>query len=82
VVAAAFDARPEIEYLPARQEVLHAWSNHEKARRLFRPGPEVPLDEGVARMAAWARRAGLRESRPIRDLEVRKNLPPSWNSLR
>lgn len=82
VVAAAFDARPAIEYLPARQEVLHAWSSHEKARRLFGAGPDVPLEQGIARMAEWARRAGLRESRPFRDLELRKNLPPSWNSLR
>jgi UDP-glucose 4-epimerase len=82
VVAAAFDVRPEIEFLPARHEVLHAWSSHDKARRLFGPGPEVPLEQGVARMAEWARRTGIRESRPFRDLEIRKNLPPSWSALR
>lgn len=82
VVAAAFDVRPEIEFLPERHEVLHAWSSHDKARRLFGPGPEVPLELGVARMADWARRTGIRESRPLRDLEIRKNLPPSWSALR
>jgi hypothetical protein len=29
-------------------------------------------------MAAWAKSAGRRESRKFGDLEISRNLPPSW----
>jgi len=32
----------------------------------------------VARMAAWAREAGARQSKSFDDIEIEKNLPPSW----
>jgi UDP-glucose 4-epimerase len=78
VVAAAFGVVPEIEYLPARNEVLHAWSDHAKARRIFGSSGQVSLIEGVARMAEWARRTGARASREFEDVEVTLGLPPSW----
>jgi len=35
VVAQAWGSKPDIRYLPARNEVQHAYSDHAKARRLF-----------------------------------------------
>ena len=78
VVAAAFGVRPEIEYLPARKEVLHAYSDHSKARRLFGLANPVSLEDGVARMAAWARQAGSRKGQFFENIEVSRNLPASW----
>jgi UDP-glucose 4-epimerase len=78
VVAHAFGVEPEIEYLPARNEVLHAFADHEKAKRVFGKGDSVDLEEGVTRMAAWARAVGARKSQTFMDIEVAKNMPPSW----
>src|SRR5436309_1708578 len=42
---------PEIEHLPARQEVVHAFSDHAKLHRVFGQEPTVWLEEGLGRMA-------------------------------
>jgi UDP-glucose 4-epimerase len=78
VVARAFGVEPEIQYWPARNEVVHAYSDHSKAERLFGQRTPVSLEEGVARMAKWARRAGARQSSRFDNIEVTLNLPPSW----
>ena len=78
LVAATFCQKPEIVYLPARQEVLHAYPSHEKARRIFQLPAPIGLEEGVRRMAEWARRVGARAGRRFENIEVIKNLPPSW----
>ncbi len=77
-VAKAFGVAPEIQYLPARNEVQHAYSDHSKARRVFGQRDAVSLEGGIARMAAWARGVGARVSRPFEHIEVERNLPPSW----
>ncbi|NLG27305.1 MAG: NAD-dependent epimerase/dehydratase family protein [Chloroflexi bacterium] len=79
-VASALGVAPDIRYLPARSEVQHAYPDHSKARRIFGEEPAVSLTDGVARMAAWARRVGARASRPFSAIEVTRNLPPSWRS--
>lgn len=78
VVARTFGQEPQIRFLPARNEVLHAFSDHSKARRIFGERPVTSLEEGVGRMAAWARRAGVRKSKKFENIEVTLNLPPSW----
>src|SRR5207248_11894 len=50
-VAAAMGVEPRIELLPARNEVVHAYSSHEKVRRSFACPPETPLEVGLQRMA-------------------------------
>jgi len=78
-VATAFDvADPEIDFLPARKEVVHAFSDHTKLHRVFGQEPTVPLEEGLRRMAEWARETGLREPVRFESVEVLQNLPPSW----
>jgi UDP-glucose 4-epimerase len=78
VVAGAFGVTANVEHFPARNEVVHAYSDHAKARRLFGNTPPVTLEDGITRMAAWARRVGARESKPFRDIEIRRNLPSKW----
>lgn len=79
-VAVAFGAAPEIRLLPARNEVQHAYASHEKASRIFGQATGVSLRDGVARMAAWARRVGARKGTSFGEIEVERGLPPSWRS--
>lgn len=82
VVARAMGAKPEVKHLEARNEVVHAYSAHEKVRKYFGDIiKNVSLEEGVAKMAAWARAAGARQGKPFEGIEIRKNLPPSWSAL-
>ncbi len=78
VVAEAMKGKPEVIHLEARKEVLHAYSDHDKARRLFGQGSGITLEEGIGRMAAWARVVGARQSQEFGNIEVAKNLPAGW----
>jgi len=78
-VARAFGVAPNVNHLPARNEVLHAFASHEKAARVFGAPLGVSLRDGIARMAAWARARGPMSPVVFKDIEVRKKLPPSWN---
>src|SRR2546423_2318510 len=71
-------AEPEIEFLPAREEVVHAFSDHEKLHRVFGHERAVSLEDGLRRMAEWAREAGVQEAVRFESVEVLRNLPPSW----
>lgn len=79
-VARAFGVEPVITYLPARNEVQHAYPDHRKAQRIFGQDAIVSLEDGVGRMAAWAQRVGARASQTFGDIEITRNLPPSWCS--
>jgi UDP-glucose 4-epimerase len=77
-VARAMGKEPRIEYLEARKEVLHAYSDHAKVRRVFGEMPETSLAEGLGRMARWAEVVGPRASGKFGHIEVSRNLPPAW----
>ncbi|HEY5219835.1 MAG TPA: NAD-dependent epimerase/dehydratase family protein [Gemmatimonadaceae bacterium] len=75
VVSAEFGVTPEIRHLPARNEVVIAYSDHAKARRLFGEETTVSLEDGIRRMAAWARVVGSRAGRDFGEIEIEKKLP-------
>jgi UDP-glucose 4-epimerase len=78
-IARAFDAEPEILHLEARNEVVHAFSDHSKVQRVFGAGEPVSLEEGITRMARWVQAHGPRQ--PLEfpgEIEVLTGLPPSW----
>lgn len=77
-VARAMGVAPDIRHLPPRNEVLHAYSSHDKVRRVFGERRLHSLDEGLAAMAAWVRQHGARSSQKFRDIEIARNLPPVW----
>jgi len=77
-VAAAMGVSPTVRHLDARNEVLHAFSDHAKVHKQFGMANPVSLDDGLRRMAAWARVTGAKESKPFGNVEIRQNLPPSW----
>ena len=62
----------------ARNEAKHAFSDHSKLRSVFPGSASTGLEEGVARMVAWARAHGPRSTPPFAEIEVMANLPPIW----
>lgn len=77
-VAAAFGVAPVVKHLPARQEVVHAFSSSAKSEAVFGRRSTISLEDGVNRMAAWAKRSGPRQTPKFAGIEVTRNLPPSW----
>ncbi len=71
-----------IKYLPERREVKHAYCSHAKFERYFGKTEPRPLAEGIGAMARWAREVGARKSKEFDEIEVTKNLPPSWRPER
>lgn len=80
IVAAAFDTSASIEYLPPRDEVVHAFADHGRVHDVFHPPEPICLEAGIRRMANWARSIGPREPVRFDHIEVRKNMPHSWRS--
>lgn len=79
VVCKEFNVTPDITYLSARNEVLHAYSDHSKAREIFGEPTGINLTEGIALMAEWARRVGARQSREFGNIEITQKLPDGWD---
>jgi len=77
-VAEAMGITSDIVHLPPRNEVQHAHCSHEKVRRIFGERPPVSLEEGLRQMAQWAKTVGPRQSRSFDNVEIPRNLPPSW----
>lgn len=81
-VARCMGVAPNVVHLEARNEVVNAYSSHEKVAKIFGDLiKDVPLEEGLARMAGWAKTAKLRKPKPFQGIEVARNLPPSWAKL-
>ena len=81
VVASALGVEPQVEYLPARNEVTVAFSNHSKIQRVFGLGEALSLEAGIGKMAGWVKTHGSRTSSIFDPIEIRKNLPPSWAAV-
>jgi UDP-glucose 4-epimerase len=82
VVCKEFGVEPNINYLSARNEVLHAYSDHTKAHRVFGDPTGIDLQEGIARMAAWAKRVGARQGQEFENIEITEKLPDGWGIVR
>ncbi|HEX3865623.1 MAG TPA: NAD-dependent epimerase/dehydratase family protein, partial [Gemmatimonadaceae bacterium] len=78
VVSRAFGVDPAIAHLDARNEVVHAYASHDKARRIFGDATPVRLERGIERMASWAKRAGARQSSTFGAIEIERGLPQGW----
>ncbi len=75
----AMGIKGELNYLPARNEVLHAYSDHSKMREVFGINENsITLDEGLTQMADWVKKVGSRSSSRFENIEILEKLPPSW----
>lgn len=79
-VCQAIGVEAQIEYLPARNETVHAYASHDLVRQVFKYEPRFCLEDGLQRMTAWVRKAGARASGDFGALDISTNLPPSWRS--
>jgi len=67
-----------IVHHPPRNEVMHAFSDHSKVQRVFGLSAATDLETGVGRMVEWAKAHGPRKTAKFSEIEIRRNLPPSW----
>jgi UDP-glucose 4-epimerase len=77
-VARAMGVEPRVEHLPARMEVVHAYSSHDRQREVFGARPHTGLDEGLSEMAEWVRMQGPQPATPFGAIEIEKSLPAVW----
>lgn len=80
-IARAMGVSEEVVHLEARNEVVHAYSNHDKVRHFFNYQAQFDLAEGIGRMARWAQARGPMKSTVFENIEVTRNMPPSWAKL-
>lgn len=79
-VAGAKSVEPNVIYVPARNEVVHAYSSHEKINRFFGERKNHDLKEGLGRMAELVQQHGARASKKFENIEITKNFPQAWLS--
>eukprot|EP00172_Hildenbrandia_rubra_P001442 Plantae.Rhodophyta-Hildenbrandia_rubra.ctg19873.p1 GENE.Plantae.Rhodophyta-Hildenbrandia_rubra.ctg19873~~Plantae.Rhodophyta-Hildenbrandia_rubra.ctg19873.p1 ORF type:complete len:692 (-),score=97.12 Plantae.Rhodophyta-Hildenbrandia_rubra.ctg19873:469-2544(-) len=76
--------RSKIKYLDARHEVMHAQADHSKLRCLFGSAAHdgIKLEDGLKRTVTWLKARGANMTAPIKfsEVEVVKNMPPSWKT--
>jgi UDP-glucose 4-epimerase len=70
-----------VTHLDKRNEVMHALSDHRRCQGVFGYKPTVTLEDGLARMAKWAKERGPQKGKPFTNIEVERNMPPSWRQL-
>ncbi|MBN2681305.1 MAG: NAD-dependent epimerase/dehydratase family protein [Bacteroidales bacterium] len=71
-------SKAEINYLPARNEVLHAYSDHTRAKEYFGINSAVSLEDGLKKMIDWAKKHGARKTPSFENIEIIENLPEIW----
>lgn len=74
----AIGIKGELRYLPARAEVLHAHSDHNKVKKTFNINASTNLSEGLQKMADWAKKSGVRKSQRFEAIEITEKLPSVW----
>jgi UDP-glucose 4-epimerase len=81
IVATALGRECRRVYLDARKEVKIAFSDHSKVKAVFGEREKTSLATGIRSMAEWVKRCGTRESCVFEEIEVTKNMPPSWSKV-
>jgi len=79
-VSRCLDVELRVRHLPARNEVVDAYADHTKVRRVLGHAPTVSLESGIRQMAAWARSQPLETPKEFFAIEVPNNMPVGWLS--
>jgi UDP-glucose 4-epimerase len=77
-VAEAFGRPLRVKHLPPRNEVVHAFADHSRVRKVFSPPEPIDLRTGIRRMAAWVTNRGPATPVRFKDIEIRQKLPSGW----
>jgi len=78
IVSEAMGGKPKIVYLKPRNEVMHAFSSHDKVQRFFDLSDPVTLQEGISRMAEWVKKVGASKTKDFASIEIPQGLPEGW----
>ena len=82
LVCEAFGVPEQIEALDARNEVVHAYSSHDKVHEYFgHIIKNISLKEGIDRMVEDAKSKGPRQGEKFKNIEIEKNMPAAWKKL-
>ena len=82
IVCEEFNAEEKLKFLDARNEVEHAYSNHDKVHDVFGDLIQnVTLRDGLRRMVTDAKAKGPRQGKKFGHIEVPKNMPPAWQKI-
>lgn len=82
LVCEAFGVPEQIEALDARNEVVHAYSSHDKVHEYFgHMIKNISLKEGIDRMVEDAKSKGPRQGEKFKNIEIEKNMPAAWKKL-
>jgi UDP-glucose 4-epimerase len=78
-VAQAMGVKENIRHVEPRHEVKHAWTSHEVCDALFGSlRANIPLEDGLQRMADWAKGVGHRTPSRFEQIEVERGLYSFW----
>lgn len=77
-ISKAFNVPLQVEHLPARNEVVHAFSDHSKLKYHFNANSPITLESGIARMANWVKSRGPAQPVRFSNIEILEKLPKSW----
>ena len=72
------DRELEIKYLSERNEVFHAYADHQYFYEVFDIQKETSLKKGLAQMAKWAQNIEIKPSSSFENIEIKKNFPEHW----
>ncbi len=76
----AMQKNVEFNYLEKRNEVIHAYADHQKFEAVFQPKPQKKLEIGLKEMADWVKEQKLSKEALFQGIEIEKNLPNSWRN--
>ncbi len=79
-IMSSMESSAEITYLPPRNEVVDAYADHSKARNIFNISSNTKLEDGIYKMAQWAKKTGSKKSKNFDNIEIIEKLPPSWRT--
>ncbi|RLD23853.1 MAG: UDP-glucose 4-epimerase [Bacteroidetes bacterium] len=77
-VSLSMGVEPNILKLPKREEVVHAYADHNKFEEVFNPRKAISLQNGLAKMVAWVKDDGAQQGTTFNNIEINKNLPKFW----
>lgn len=78
VVMDLMGIKGEIVHLSSRNEVLHAYSDHSKAKKYFGISEYTSLRTGIKKMAEWVKQSGIKKTKRFENIEIFENLPSVW----
>lgn len=81
-ICSSLGYKNNFDFLPARNEVLHAFSTHNKVNGVFKNTKNTSLEEGINCMSKWVKDIGTRTSKRFENIEIYKNIPEIWGDIK